>query len=83
MQVCAAAVAATSAPPLRGLTAEEVPSQSERQVPLKLGIRAATMKMVGDLSVVRTAAGIPVIRASITIFTIWLLSDTAPRPSRE
>lgn len=32
------------------------------QIPLKLGIRAATMKMVGDLAVLQTAAGIPGIR---------------------
>lgn len=30
-----------------------------RRVPLKIGIRAASMQMVGDFSVVRTAAGIP------------------------
>lgn len=30
-----------------------------QQIPLKIGIRAASMKMVGDLNVIRTAAGIP------------------------
>ena len=61
VQVCTAAVAATSACPVSGMGAEEV-SKAARQVPLKLGIRAATMKMVGDLSVVETVAGMPGIR---------------------
>jgi sugar phosphate isomerase/epimerase len=34
-------------------------SEHTRRVPLKLGIRAASMKMVGDFDVIRTAAGIP------------------------
>lgn len=76
IQVCAAGVAAGSARPLPGLGAEDAsPSaiataasegadapKNERQVPLKLGIRAATMKMVGDLNVLQTAAGIAGIR---------------------
>jgi L-ribulose-5-phosphate 3-epimerase len=33
-----------------------------RQIPLKIGIRAATMKMVGDAAVLETAARIPGIR---------------------
>jgi len=61
LQTCAAAAAATGAasPHLFGATAE---AAAEKQVPLKLGIRAATMKMVGDISVIRVAAGIPGIR---------------------
>lgn len=61
MQACAMAIAATTARPLRGLGAQDAP-KAARQVPLKLGIRAATMRMVGDLSVLQTAAGIPGIR---------------------
>lgn len=41
--------------PLPGAAA---PLPAARRVPLKLGIRAASMKMVGDLKVIQTAAGI-------------------------
>jgi L-ribulose-5-phosphate 3-epimerase len=56
---CALGIAATTATPLLGVTS---PSPPRRQVPLKLGIRAATMRMVGDETVLQTAAGIPGIR---------------------
>ncbi|MGM0488740.1 MAG: sugar phosphate isomerase/epimerase family protein [Planctomycetota bacterium] len=42
-------IAATGSPDMGG----------EQRVPLKLGIRAASMRMVGDFGVIRTAAGIP------------------------
>lgn len=58
LQTCALAFAAASAAPLSALGAAAAPSVP-RQVPLKLGIRAATMGMVGDLAVLQTAAGIP------------------------
>jgi sugar phosphate isomerase/epimerase len=61
LQTCAAAVAATSVSPSAGFGAASTPAPVS-QVPLKLGIRAATMKMVGDISVVQTAAGISGIR---------------------
>jgi sugar phosphate isomerase/epimerase len=38
-----------------GATAE---TESAKQPPLKIGIRAATMRMVGDINVVQTASGI-------------------------
>jgi sugar phosphate isomerase/epimerase len=37
-------------------------TSTDRDIPLKLGIRAATMKMVGDAAVLETATGIPGIR---------------------
>ena len=40
-------------------TIAQTPSATKRTVPLKIGIRAATMKMVGDLDVIRTAATMP------------------------
>ncbi len=61
VQTCAVALAATAAKPLSGLAAEPAPAPA-RQVPLKLGLRAASMRMVGDLGVIRTAAGISGIR---------------------
>ena len=39
--------------------AAEPPGEMRRRIPLKLGIRAASMQMVGDLGVVKAAAGIP------------------------
>jgi L-ribulose-5-phosphate 3-epimerase len=61
LQACAVALAAATARPLPGLGAAPAPTP-DRQVPLKLGIRAASMKMAGDSSVIQTAAGIPGIR---------------------
>jgi len=43
----------------RGAPAVTLPP---RPVPLKIGIRAASMKMVGDFNVIKTAAGIPGLR---------------------
>jgi sugar phosphate isomerase/epimerase len=40
-------------------SAAETDSAERRRVPLKIGIRAASVQMVGDLGVVRTAASIP------------------------
>ncbi len=37
-------------------------SPASRRAPLKLGIRATSMKMAGDINVIQTAAGIPGIR---------------------
>jgi len=39
--------------------AEEKGVTAQQRIPLKLGIRAASMKMVGDFGVIKTAAGIP------------------------
>jgi sugar phosphate isomerase/epimerase len=61
VQTCAVALAATGAGSLTGFGAAPVPTPA-RQVPLKLGIRAATMRMVGEPGVLQTAAGIPDIR---------------------
>jgi sugar phosphate isomerase/epimerase len=61
LQSCAVALAAASARPMSGLAAAPEPPPA-RQLPLKLGIRAATMRMVGDYSVIQTAASIPGIR---------------------
>jgi len=61
VQSCAVALAAAGARPLSCFGAAAAPTTSP-QVPLKLGIRAATMRMVGDTGVVQTAAGIPGIR---------------------
>lgn len=52
----AAAVAACTAPMVRAAKAETAAGQ---RIPLKIGIRAASMRMVGDLDVVKMAAGIP------------------------
>jgi sugar phosphate isomerase/epimerase len=60
-KTCATAVAAAGVAPLTALAAAPT-SAPAPQVPLKLGIRAATMKMVGDLSVIQTAAGMSGIR---------------------
>jgi L-ribulose-5-phosphate 3-epimerase len=61
LQTCAAAVAGTGAGTLPGFGAAPAPTPA-RQVPLKLGIRAASMRMVGDYGVIQTAAGIAGIR---------------------
>jgi L-ribulose-5-phosphate 3-epimerase len=61
LQTCAVALAATGASPLPGFAAAPAPAPGQ-QLPLKLGIRAATMKMVGDFSVLQTAAKIQGIR---------------------
>jgi sugar phosphate isomerase/epimerase len=61
IQTCAAAAAATGAASPRLFGAASEPA-ADKQVPLKVGIRAATMKMVGDTSVIRVAAGIAGIR---------------------
>ncbi|PWU21627.1 MAG: hypothetical protein C5B50_01340 [Verrucomicrobia bacterium] len=61
LQTCAVAVAATGAGSPRLFGAASEPT-TDKQVPLKLGIRAATMKMVGDTNVIRVAAGIAGIR---------------------
>jgi hypothetical protein len=42
----------------RALRAADPPAAAPR-IPLKLGIRAASMRMVGDLGVIRAAAGMP------------------------
>jgi len=55
------ALAAAGARPLPGFGAAPAPTPA-RQVPLKLGIRAASMRMVGDHGVIQTAAAIPGIR---------------------
>jgi L-ribulose-5-phosphate 3-epimerase len=60
LKKCAMAAAALGAGPL-GFAAEP-PAAPARQVPLKIGIRAATMKMAGETSVIQTAAGVPGIR---------------------
>ena len=39
--------------------AADAEAQTGQRVPLKIGIRAASMKMVGDFNVIRTAASIP------------------------
>jgi L-ribulose-5-phosphate 3-epimerase len=51
-----AVAAGFAAPIVRPARANIAPSQ---QSPLKLGIRAASMKMVGDFDVIKTAASIP------------------------
>ena len=61
LQSCALGFVAAGARPLSVLGAAPI-STPARQVPLKLGIRAASMKMVGDIGVIQTAAGIPGIR---------------------
>ena len=58
LQTCAVALAATGARPLASFGAPTIPPPPQ-QLPLKLGIRAATMRMVGDYDVLRTAATIP------------------------
>jgi L-ribulose-5-phosphate 3-epimerase len=57
LQACTLALAATGAQPLTGFAAAPEPTPA-RQVPLKLGLRAASMRMVGDTRVIQTAAGI-------------------------
>jgi sugar phosphate isomerase/epimerase len=61
LRACALGLAGVAARPLAVLGAE-LATPSPRPLPLKLGIRAATMGMVGDLSVIQTAAGIQGIR---------------------
>jgi L-ribulose-5-phosphate 3-epimerase len=61
VQTCAVALAATGAGPLSVLGAAPTPPPP-RQLPLKLGLRAASLRMVGDPNVVQTAAGIAGIR---------------------
>ncbi len=58
VQSCVVSLAATGGGALPGFSAVPEPGP-EPQVPLKLGIRAATMRMVGDITVLQTAAGIP------------------------
>jgi L-ribulose-5-phosphate 3-epimerase len=60
-RACVAACVAAGASSLTAFRAL-AEAASEVQPPLKLGIRAATMKMVGDINVLQTAAGIPDIR---------------------
>jgi sugar phosphate isomerase/epimerase len=43
----------------RVLAAADDDTASGQQIPLKIGIRAASMRMVGDINVVKTAASIP------------------------
>jgi hypothetical protein len=43
----------------RSALSATIAMQTTQRVPLKLGIRAASMKMVGDLNVIKTAASIP------------------------
>lgn len=61
LRTCAVATAAMGNGSLATFAGASEPAP-EKQVPLKIGIRAATMRMVGDTSVLRTAAGIPGIR---------------------
>ena len=62
MQTCTLAVAATGVNLPLGFSASPAAPTTNPQPPLKLGIRAATMRMVGDLNVLQTAAGISGIR---------------------
>ena len=63
LQSSAVGIAAVGATPFASFgTGAEPPNTPASQPPLKLGIRAATMKMVGDLGVIQTAAGISGIR---------------------
>ena len=61
LQTCAAALVAAGTGPLPVFGAAPAPAPG-RQVPLKLGLRAVSLKMVGDFGVIQTAAGIPGIR---------------------
>ncbi len=61
LRTSAVALAAATAGPLSGFGAASSPAPG-RQVPLKLGLRAASLRMVGDGSVIQAAAGIPGIR---------------------
>ncbi len=57
LKSCALGLAAGAMPgAVRGADAPPAPPS---RCPLKLGIRAASMRMVGDLNVLRTAAGMP------------------------
>src|SRR5512133_971826 len=58
LQSCAVALAATSVRPSTGFAAVPEPGPVPK-VPLKLGLRAASMRMVGDPAVIQTAADIP------------------------
>jgi L-ribulose-5-phosphate 3-epimerase len=58
MQACAMALAATGTNLPRAFAASPAAPTTSPQPPLKLGIRAATMRMVGDTNVLKTAAGI-------------------------
>jgi sugar phosphate isomerase/epimerase len=51
------AVAAGFAAPLA--VGKEAETDAGQRIPLKIGIRAASMQMVGDFDVIKTAAGIP------------------------
>jgi len=56
LKTAAAAAAVWAAPTARPAKADTAPVQ---RIPLKLGIRAASMKMCGDTDVIKTAARIP------------------------
>ncbi|MFV1969264.1 MAG: sugar phosphate isomerase/epimerase family protein [Pirellulaceae bacterium] len=58
LQTAVAGAVAARAVRVAGAT-EESDSAEKQRVPLKVGIRAASMKMVGDLDVIRTAARVP------------------------
>jgi len=62
LRSCSVGIAAAGAGPLMSLRAGEQPPNPTPQPPLKLGIRAATMKMVGDIGVIQTAATMSGIR---------------------
>src|SRR5690349_4207135 len=63
LRTCSLGIAAAGAARLRTLGAgEQPPNTPAPQLPLKLGIRAATMKMVGDIGVIQTAAAMSGIR---------------------
>ena len=57
LKSCALGLAAGAMP--GAVRAADAPQVAAARIPLKLGIRAASMKMVGDLNVLRTAAGMP------------------------
>ena len=61
LKTCTMALAGAGAVPWRGVGADAVPA-AQQQVPLKLGLRAASMRMVGDSRVLQTAASISGIR---------------------
>jgi sugar phosphate isomerase/epimerase len=57
LKSCALGLAAGAMP--GAVRAAAAPPTAAPRVPLKLGIRAASMRMVGDFNVIRTAAGMP------------------------
>jgi sugar phosphate isomerase/epimerase len=61
LKSCVAGLVAAEAASL-GRAAASPGSASQGRPPLKLGIRAASLRLVGDFEVIRTAAGIPGIR---------------------